>query len=223
MKILIISHDPKLCKIIQRGLKTDFILDFATSATQGESMAHDNFYDALLVDMILPDMDGEELINLLKTSIPNLPIVALSNRSTIHDKERAYNSGADDYLIKPIKAVEIKMRLMALIRKFNPVKTRFGSLITVRTISLNRDRKIAIVNDVNIKLRRLEYLLLEFFMMNHGKVLSRHDLLESVWDAGINPFSNTVDVHIRRLREKIEHPFNEKFIHTLHGLGYIFE
>ena len=223
MKILTISHDPKSRKIIERGLKTDCVLDFATNATDGESMAHDNFYDAMIIDLILPDMDGEDLINLLKTAIPSVPIIAISSRSTLQDKERAYVSGADDYLIKPIRTAEIKMRLMALIRKFVPQKNRFGSKITIRNIVLNRDKKIAVVNDVSVKLRRLEYMLLEFFMMNHGKVLTRHDLMESVWDAEVSPFSNTVDVHIRRLREKIEYPFNEKFIHTMHGLGYIFE
>ena len=168
-------------------------------------------------------MDGEDLCALIKARVKNTPIMIISGKQSVADKDLAFNKGADDYLVKPFDIKELKSRMNVLIRRSSVGDTKTLDNLTLRGISIDRMRRKALYKKERIKLRKKELLLLEFLLLNRGRILTRNEILENVWDSNINPFTNTVDVHIKRLRDKIEKPYNESFIETVHGVGYLVE
>lgn len=223
MKMLLIDDDPRVTRTLSRLLKDDYIVDSVGSASEAEDLAYYNHYDIIILDLILPDMDGEDLCGLIKARVKNTPIMIISGKQTVSDKDLAFNKGADDYLVKPFDTKELKSRMNVLIRRSLVGDTKTLDNLTLRGISIDRLRRKALYKREWIKLRKKELLLLEFLLLNKGRILTRNEILENVWDSNINPFTNTVDVHIKRLRDKIEKPYNENFIETVHGIGYLVE
>ena len=223
MKLLLIDDDPRVIKTLTRFLKDDYIVDTAMNASAAEELAYFNHYDVIVLDLVLPDMDGEDLCALIKARVKNVPIIVISGKATVSDKDIAFGRGADDYLVKPFSKTELKSRLSVLIRRVDVGDTKTLENLTLRGISIDRARRRASYKKQRLKLRKKEIMLLEFLLINRGRVLTRNEILENVWDASINPFTNTVDVHIKRLRDKIEKPLNESFIETVHGIGYLVE
>ncbi len=223
MKVLVIDDDQRIRKSLNRILKDDYIVDVAKSASEGEELAYNSYYDAIVLDMSLPDMAGDDLASLFKTKIPNTPIIAISDHCSINDKNIAFEKGVDDFLIKPINGRELKSRVKVHIRKNNPDKNETTlKVLKVRNLTLDRERKMVFYKEERLSLRKKELQILEYFMLNPNRVISRSDILEYVWEADTNPFTNTVDVHIKRLRDKLETAFGEKYFETVHGMGYIF-
>jgi DNA-binding response OmpR family regulator len=221
MKLLLIEQDPNTRKKLERVLSDEFIVDSANTGQKGEDLAYSNHYDVVLTDMILPDTDGDNLCALIKSKDPKLPVVLMSRSSIVEDKVRAFNNGADDYITKPVNTRELKARLRASIRKLPRIDDQ--RIYKIRELVLDLNKKLVTYGKDRIDLRRKEMQVLEFLMINEGRVVSRMEILEHIWDVDTDPFTNTVEVHIKRLRDKIEKPYNEKFITTRHGIGYMFE
>lgn len=223
MKLLLVDDDPRVTRTLARLLRDDFVLDIVGTAAEAEDHAYYNHYDVIVLDLILPDMDGEDLCALIKARVKNTPIMVISGKQSVADKDLAFNKGADDYLVKPFDTKELKSRLNVLLRRTVVGDSHTLDNLTLRSISIDRLRRKALYKKERIKLRKKELLLLEFLLLNRGRILTRNEILENVWDSNINPFTNTVDVHIKRLRDKIEKPYNENFIETVHGIGYLVE
>lgn len=222
MKILIVDDDPRILKTFKRSLGDEFIVDVASTGQESEYLAYNNYYDAIILDLILPDIDGEDLARFFKNRIPETPIIAVTGKQSVNDKQYAFENGVDDYVIKPVSSRELKSRLKALVRRKPENAKKVSNVVEVRELKFDRSKKMIFYKNEWVRLRKKELLLLEYLIINKGRVVSRDDILENVWDSDTNPFTNTVDVHIKRLREKIEDPYREKFIHTIHGMGYIF-
>ena len=222
MKILLVDQDPRVQNNLKRVLSDEFVLDVSSCARDAEEMLFGSHYDLLIMDIVMPDMDGDAFINVIRSYVGDIPIIVISSRSTVSDKDFAFQKGADDYIVKPINTVELRARIKALLRRA-PVNREFLSKLKLRELLLDRNKKMAFYKDQRLILRKKEMQLLEFFLLNKGRVLTRIEILENVWDASASPFTNTVEVHLKRLRDKIEKPFDEQYIQTIHGIGYLME
>ena len=222
MKILLVDQDPRVQNNLKRVLSDEFVLDVSSCARDAEEMLFGSHYDLLIMDIVIPDMDGDAFINVIRSYVGDIPIIVISSRSTVSDKDFAFQKGADDYIVKPINTVELRARIKALLRRA-PVNREFLSKLKLRELLLDRNKKMAFYKDQRLILRKKEMQLLEFFLLNKGRVLTRIEILENVWDASASPFTNTVEVHLKRLRDKIEKPFDEQYIQTIHGIGYLME
>lgn len=225
MKALVIDSDPRSTRYYERILKGDYIIDFADNAESAENLAYDSQYDIFITELVLPDMDGEDLCSILKSRFKKTPVLVVSSKNSLDDKDLAFEKGADDFLSKPISGRELKARIKALLRRYsnNFEEDLFDKVIDLGFIKVDRHRRQAVCNGKQVYLRRKEYHLLEYLAVNRDRVLTRGEILESVWDANVSMFTNTVDVHIKRLRDKIEKPFGISFIQTIHGIGYLVE
>lgn len=223
MKALIIEDDPRISRRLRRILKDDYIIDIADTADSGEKLAYNSHYDIILLDMTLPDMDGQDLCSLLKTNVKDVPVMIISEKSSISDIDSAFDKGADDYMVKPLNVRELKARMKALLRRVARTEEDYTKTLKLRNLMFDRSRKALFHKERRVALRKKEMQLIEFMLTNKGRVLTRGEILEHVWDANISIFTNTVDVHMKRIRDKIEKPYKEKYIETVHGLGYVME
>ncbi len=219
MRILVIEDEKKVARFIKRGLEeSGYLVDVATDGEEGLYLAEIDDYDLIVLDLILPRKSGLEVCNELRDQGLKVPILILSARDSVEDKVTGLDTGADDYLTKPFAFSELLARVRALLRRGEtmvPVKLQVDDLImdTV-THTVTRSNK-------EIKLTSKEYALLEYFMMNPGKVLTRTMLSEHVWDYTFDTFSNVIDVYINYLRNKVDRDFDKKLIHTVRGVGYV--
>lgn len=220
MKVLLIDSDPRVTKKLAKHLSDFCIVDVAFNGEEGEQLAYSNKYDLILAESYLPDIDGEDLCTVIKSRV-NVPIIILSRSSSIADKEKVFDRGADDYIVKPVNIRELKARMKAAVRK-GPSQNE-NEILCIRDLQLDVRKKMVTYKGQRLKLRKKEIQLLEYLLYNKGRVVSRVEILESIWDMNANPFSNTVEVHIKRLRDVLEKPFNEKYIETIHGMGYLVE
>jgi|694.fasta_scaffold00063_56 DNA-binding response OmpR family regulator len=222
MKLLLVDQDPRVQISLKRILSDEFVVDIAKCAKDAEQMVFASHYDLLIMDIVMPDMDGDVFINLIRSYVGEIPIIVISNKNTVSDKDFAFQKGADDYLVKPVNNIELKARIKALLRRA-PINREFLPVLSLRKLFLDRNKKMAYYEEQRLRLRKKEMQLLEFFLVNKGRVLTRMEILENVWEADASPFTNTVEVHLKRLRDKIEKPFGEQFIQTIHGIGYLME
>jgi DNA-binding response OmpR family regulator len=223
MKVLILDPDPRIRKTLERILQNDYTVDMASHGREAQELMATSNYDVIIMDWILPDMDADAFILLARTELRTIPIIVMSNRSTVSDKNDAFEHGADDVLTKPIDHLELKARIKALLRRKHIFLAERLNSLQIRDLVLDRNKKMVFYKTIRILLRKKELQVLEYLMLNKGRVINRNDILENVWDSSQSPFTNTVEVHLNRLREKIERPYNEKYLETVHGLGYIME
>lgn len=220
MHILIIEDDKRLSQNIQRLLEK--ILFTSTIALTGEEGLYNlstETYDAIILDWMLPDMEGIEICKILREKNDATPIIMLTAKSQIEDKVEGFTMGADDYITKPFASEELLARLRALIRR--RAGTSFTSIIKIADLSINVSTHVVIRGDNIINLAPKEFALLEYLALHKNEAVDRLDLLHHVWGEEIDSFSNTVDVHIRYLRKKIDDPFENKIITTVKGKGYM--
>ncbi len=220
MRILLVEDDKKIAEFIQKGLKASgFAIDHASSGTQGYEMAFDEPYDAMIVDIMLPKMDGITLIQKIRDKKNNTPIIILSARNRVDDRVKGLHAGADDYLTKPFAFSELLARIQALIRRSSnvtdPVKLSYEDL------SVDIVKRQVKRNDEIIDLQPLEFSLLEYLLRNRERVVSKTMIMEHVWNYNFDPMTNVVEARICRLRDKIDKDFNPKLIHTIRGAGYV--
>lgn len=220
MRILLIEDDTKIASFIVKGLKAaGYAVDHAADGRTGHDLAVSEPYDAAIVDIMLPEIDGLTLIKALRNDRINTPIIILSAKDTIDDRVRGLHTGGDDYLTKPFAFSELLARVQALIRRnsgaADPIRLSVSDLsVDLLTREVRR-------GDRHIDLQPREFALLEYLMRNAGKVVSKTMIMEHVWDYHFDPQTNVVEARICRLREKIEPGFDEKLIHTVRGVGYV--
>jgi two-component system, OmpR family, copper resistance phosphate regulon response regulator CusR len=222
MKILIVEDEPKVASFIKKGLEeNNYEAEIAYDGISGEKLAHLYKYDLYILDIIIPGISGLDLCKKLKKQNPNVPVLMLTALGTTDDKLIGFDAGADDYMIKPFEFRELLARIRVMLKTSNQSVDTSSKLIAGE-LELDIDRKIAIREGRQIELTAKEFSLLEYFMRNSGKVLSRNDIAEKVWDANFDSGTNVVDVYINFLRKKIDKGFDKKLIHTKVGFGYIF-
>jgi two-component system, OmpR family, response regulator len=221
MRILLVEDDPTIASFVVRGLQQEaFTVDHVRDGEGGLALAQTQQYDAAIVDIMLPGIDGLTLIERLPHQRVRLPVLILSARHSVDDRVKGLQAGGDDYLTKPFAFPELLARVHALIRR-----SRGGSesteLLQVGDLKLNRLSRSIERAGRSIELRPREFALLEYLMRNAGRVVSKAMILSHVWGYSFDPRTNVVDVLVFRLREKIDKPFDEKLIQTVKGIGYV--
>ncbi len=218
MRVLIVEDEIKLAALIQRGLRQEgYAADVAHTGEEGAWMAEATDYDAIVLDVMLPGMDGFELCRRLRAGGVWSPVLMLTARDAVEDRIAGLDTGADDYLTKPFSFAELLARLRALARR-GPVER--PAVLEVGSLRLDPATRQVRRNGTEIHLSAKEFALLETFMRRPGQVLSRFDLLEHAWDYSYENRSNVVDVYVRYLREKVDRPFGAGSIETVRGAGY---
>ena len=221
MKILVIEDEPKVAAFIREGLETmHHEVDVAYDGQIGERLALKSPYHVIILDIIIPLINGIELCRRIKSIKPGIPILMLTALGSTDDKVTGFEAGADDYLVKPFEFRELVARINALSKRPHDKYSSFD-LLRVADLELDRNKKVARRGDRVVELTAKEYSLLEYLMINRGRVVSRPDIAEKVWDITFDTGTNVVDVYVNILRKKIDKDFETKLIHTRIGLGYI--
>ena len=221
MRVLIIEDDRDVASFIQKGLaQAGWNVDHADNGKDGLFLATTEKYDALVVDRMLPGVDGLTVIRTLRASNNGTPALILSALGEVDDRVNGLRAGGDDYLVKPFAFTELVARLEALIRRANAKSTSAATTLQVADLQLDLLRREVRRGDRAIDLQPREFQLLEFLMRHAGQVVTRTMLLEGVWDYHFDPQTNVIDVHISRLRAKIDKGFDRPLLHTVRGAGY---
>ncbi len=222
MKILYVEDDATARAYVERGLRErGFDVDAVGDAESGEKRALQGVYDLIVLDVMLPDLDGFELLRRLRATDVTSPVLFLSARGEVEDRIRGLELGGDDYLPKPFAFAELVARIRALARRRlgEPADPR----LDVGDLRLDLRRREAARGDHPLDLTPKEFVLLEYLMRHAGQAVSRSMIIESVWGWGFETYSNLIDVHINRLRKKVDGPFACRLIHTVKGFGYMLE
>lgn len=221
MKVLIVEDEPKLAGFVKKGLEEQaWEVDVAYDGQIGISLALSTLYDVIVLDVNLPKINGFELAALLRREDVRTPILMLTALGTLNDKLAGFDAGADDYLVKPFEFQELIVRLRAL-QKRNIERGQTTNVLKVADLELDLNERVARRSGHRIDLTAKEFGLLEYFMRNRGRVVSRVDIAEKVWDIHFDTGTNTIDVYVNFLRKKIDRDFPQKLIHTVVGMGYI--
>ena len=222
MRVLIVEDDGVTAGFISKGLRQEgFAVDRARDGEEGIYLAVREPYDALIVDIMLPKLDGLSLIESLRRRKIITPVLVLSARSTVADRIKGLQAGGDDYLTKPFAFAELLARIRALLRRANAQAE--PTQLSVADLKLDLIRRKVFRAGEEITLPAKEFALLEFLMRNAGRVVSQTMIMEHVWDYNFDPQTNVVEARICRLREKIDRPFEIKLVHTMRGAGYVLE
>lgn len=222
MKILIVEDEPKVASFIKKGLEeNNYETEVAYDGLLAEKLVMSNKFDLFILDIIIPGINGLELCKRLKAIDANIPVLMLTALGTTDDKITGFDAGASDYLVKPFEFRELLARVKVLLKKNDLSQRKTNSLI-VGDIELDLERKVVCREKTYIDLTAKEFSLLEYFMRNNGRVLSRIDIAEKVWDIKFDFGTNVVDVYVNFLRKKIDKGFDKKMIHTRVGFGYVF-
>ena len=220
MRILLVEDDIKIAAFVSKGLKeAGYVVDHYINGNDGLSAAKLESYDAGVIDIMLPGIDGLTLIEDLRSSNINLPVIILSARRSVDDRVKGFNTGGDDYLTKPFAFAELLARLQALIRRANHIVEPNNLSVHDLTIDI-RSRKVSRANR-KINLQPREFSLLEYLMRNENRIVSKSMIMEHVWDYNFDPHTNVVEARVCKLRDKIDKDFDTPLIHTIRGVGYV--
>ena len=218
MRTLIVEDDPELGPLLRRGLSEDGgAADLTVSGEDALWMARARSYDAIVLDVMLPGLDGFETCIRLRADGVWTPVLMLTARDAVEDRIHGLDAGADDYVIKPFSIAELQARLRAIVRRGEPERP---TVLMVGDVRLDPAARRVWRGEVEIDLTAKELALLELFMRRAGQAVTRYDVLEHGWDMNHDTRSNVVAVYVRQLREKIDRPFGRDSIETLRGLGY---
>ncbi|MBW0177849.1 response regulator transcription factor [Sediminibacterium sp.] len=223
MKILLIEDEAAVVSLIERGLKEKGLeVSVAMDGNTGLQMIRDHHFNLVILDIMLPGMNGVQICKEIRAIGLELPVLMLTALGSTENIVTGLDSGADDYMVKPFKINELIARVNALGRRtFRKVQVTDSHILQIANLQLDTDAKIAQRDDEIISLTSTEYKLLEFFMKNQARVLSRMEILENVWDIDFNLGTNVVDVYVNYLRKKIDKNRDAKLIHTMIGMGYM--
>ncbi len=222
MKILIVEDEAALASMLNKGLKeAGYEVTVAPDGLIGHEMAIKNQFDVMVLDIMLPGLNGIQLCKQLRRQQIDTPILMLTALGTTENIVAGLDSGADDYLVKPFHFAELEARLRTLMRRKSSGNNTQPDVLQIGYLALNTSTREASLNGEPIPLTATEYRLLEFMMHNRGRVLSRMELLENVWGIDFNMSTNVVDVYVNYLRKKIDTNPAQKLIHTMIGMGYI--
>jgi two-component system copper resistance phosphate regulon response regulator CusR len=218
MRILIVEDEKKLCELIERALKAErYAVDTAGDGHSGWALAEAYDYDLVILDLMLPGLSGNEVLQRIRRKNQQVPILILTARDATEEKVRNFEAGADDYLTKPFAFAELLMRVKALLRRGSVSRS---SVLRVADLEVDRLSQHVKRGGKRIELTPKEYALLEYLAANPGRVFSRTMIIEHVWDQSFEGLTNIVDVYVRHLRSKVDDPFPVKLIRTVRGVGY---
>ncbi|MEO7819150.1 MAG: response regulator transcription factor [Actinomycetota bacterium] len=218
MRILVVEDDVRMAGLLKRGLEQEaYSVDVAPTAEEALWLGTENPYDAVVLDLMLPDLDGYEVCRRLRSAGRWMPVLMLTGRDAVEDRVAGLDAGADDYLTKPFSFVELFARLRALIRRGAGERP---AVLSVGNLTLDPATRRVAHGQVPIELTNREFALFEYFMRHPGDVLSRAQIIEHVWDFAYDGGSNVVDVYVRYLRQKVDSPFGTTLIETVRGAGY---
>jgi heavy metal response regulator len=219
MRILVVEDEKKVANFIKRGLEEEqFAVDVAYDGEEGLYMGQTNPYDLILMDLMLPKMDGLAVIRELRTRNIMTPVLCLTAKDAVEDIVSGLDSGSDDYLTKPFAFAELLARVRALLRRGSQDR---GAEIRFADLRLDPVEHKVWRNNKEIELTAKEYGLLEYFMRNPNQILTRTMIAEHVWDYTFDSFTNIIDVYVNYLRKKVDRDYEKKLIHTVRGVGYI--
>ncbi|MDR2587952.1 MAG: response regulator transcription factor [Spirochaetales bacterium] len=220
MRVLVVEDDEKIEGFVAKGLKeAGFAVDAVRTAEDGLSCLETGSFDAAIVDIMLPGMDGLAMISRLRDTGDATPILILSAKRSVDDRVLGFQKGGDDYLTKPFSFAELLARLQALIRRSAAASS--PGVLKFEDLSMNPLTREVFRGEERLDLQPREYSLLEYFLRRPGQVLSKTMILENIWDYGFDPQTNVVDVLVFRLRNKIEKKGSPRLLHTLRGMGYV--
>jgi len=225
MQILVIEDEQRVAQLIQKGLQElGFQVTLAYDGEMGKRLALGKVFDLILMDLILPKINGIDLCRQIRLTLPNIPIIMLTALGTTDDKVDGFDAGADDYLVKPFDFRELHVRIRALISRNRNLTNTFnqGFILRFADLEMNLETKLVKRNEEPIDLTPKEFRLLEYMMANPERVLSRTEIAEKVWDT-FDSGTNFIDVYINYLRKKIDRNYPVKLIHTKPGMGFIFK
>ncbi|MCG3136487.1 MAG: Transcriptional activator protein CzcR [Phycisphaerae bacterium] len=219
MRVLVIEDEPGVSSFLKKGFReASHVVDEADNGIDGLHLASTEPYDMIVLDLMLPGKDGFSVLKELRSNEITTPVICLTARDGVNDRVKGLDLGADDYLAKPFSFSELMARMRALQRRGERLT---ANPIVVADLTVDVATRHVHRNGNRIDLSHNEYALLELMIRNAGHVLSRTMLLEHVWDMNQDPLTNVVDVHINRLRKKIDHGFDHPLIHTIRGVGYV--
>ena len=221
MKILIVEDEPKTGTYLKQGLtEAGFITDLAVTGTDGQYLALTETFDLIILDVMLPGINGWDVLRALRAAGKSMPVLFLTARDQVDDRVKGLELCADDYLVKPFAFSELLARVRTLLRRGKVVEP---DMLTIADLEINLVRRRASRSGQRIDLTAKEFMLLTLFLQRQGEVLSRTLIASQVWDMNFDSDTNVVEVAIRRLRAKIDDPFEPKLIHTVRGMGYVME
>lgn len=219
--ILIIEDEPKVAAFIKKGLETqEFTATIASDGAEGVQLAEQQTFDLIILDLNLPDMNGLEVCSQLRRRQLQLPVLMLTAMGTVADKLAGFDAGADDYLVKPFDFMELLARVKALLKRSSR-SVQSPQVLQVADLELDLNERIARRDGQTIELTAREFALLEYLMRNRGRVVSRVDIAEQVWDINFDTGTNIIDVYMNYVRNKVDKGFAPRLIHTVVGMGYI--
>jgi two-component system, OmpR family, copper resistance phosphate regulon response regulator CusR len=221
-KILLVEDEQKIADTLKMGLTEDgYYVETAYDGTIGWKLFQQHSYDLVVLDVNLPGVNGYDLCKRIRNRNTHVPIIMLTALSSLNDKIEGYDSGADDYIIKPFEFKELLMKIRVLLKRTSHQNMPVGTILKVADLEMNLDRKEVKRGDTMINLTAKEFQLLEYLMRNKNRVVSRSDIAVNVWDIDFDTNTNVIDVYINYVRNKVDKKFNPKLIHTQVGMGYI--
>ncbi|GAB3698174.1 response regulator transcription factor [Spirosoma flavus] len=219
MKILLVEDEERLASFIRKGMSAEgYEVEIAYDGRTGLSLFRQGVYDIIILDVNLPQMNGFELCQLIRSENEGVPVLMLTALDSLADKSDGFNAGADDYLAKPFEFQELLLRVRALTRRNSPKHTQ---ILRLADLELNLGTQTVTRAGKRIELTTREYALMEYLMLNRGKIISRVDISERVWNLNFDSNTNVIDVYISYLRKKIDKGFTPKLLHTMVGMGYV--
>lgn len=221
-KILLVEDEHKIADTLKIGLvENGYEVDLAYDGKSGHELFTSEVYNLIVLDINLPQINGYELCKIIRKENSQVPIIMLTALSTLNNKIEGYDAGADDYLVKPFEFRELLLKIRALLKRTETVYQEQGILIRAGELQMNLDSKQVKRGDTEILLTAKEFQLLEYLIRNKNRVLSRADIAMNVWEIDFDTNTNIIDVYINYVRNKVDKPFEYKFIQTQVGMGYI--
>ncbi len=222
MHILVVEDDGKVAEFVANGFRREgHVVTLARDGEEGLAAALDERYDVAVMDVMLPKLDGIEIIRRIRAAGRSLPVIVLSARGSVEAKVRGIEIGADDYLAKPFSLTELIVRVQALVRRASAVVE--STVLRVADLEMDLVTHKVTRNGRRIDLQPLEYQLLEYLLRNKGRVVSKNTIMERVWDYNFDPHTNVVECRVSRLRAKLSMPGEKELLHTIRRFGYVVE
>jgi len=222
IRVLLVEDEQKIADTIAKGLgELDYYVATAYDGKIGLRLFENGNFNMVITDINLPGINGYEFCKTIRSKNQHIPIIMLTALSSTDDKIEGFDAGADDYIVKPFEFKELVVRIRALLKRTLNQQLPSGNILRVAGLELNVDSKEVTRNGIAINLTAKEFQLLEYFMRNRNRVLSRADIAEKIWDLDFDTKTNIIDVYVNFLRKKIDRDFEEKLIHTQVGMGYM--